>query len=199
MFQIFSSISKVKDFWTSHGFGILLVICIGFILVFALINLILKRKGTTDKFALSLLNKNNDSDITQYYQDQTPYTYNPSIQPYQQQPYQQQHQTNYTGMIGDTMKTMQPVYDATASIGIAYSIFSTVMATIICSIGIFTSACAKQVKRRRTTIINNLRNIFNLQTSANPVIVFIHFHFFIRQTIISTKFCQINNFLPLPH
>jgi hypothetical protein len=59
-------------------------------------------------------------------------------QQYQQQPNQfQQPQTNYNGMIGDTMKTMQPVYDASASIGIAYSIFSTVIATIICSIGIF--------------------------------------------------------------
>lgn len=59
-------------------------------------------------------------------------------QQYQQQPNQfQQPQTNYNGMIGDTMKTMQPVYDASASIGIAYSIFSAVMATIICSIGIF--------------------------------------------------------------
>jgi hypothetical protein len=87
MFQIFSSISKVKDFWTNHGFGIIFVICIGFILVFAFLNLILKRKGTADKFALSLLNNNNNNDLTQYYQDQdpTPYTYNPPIQ--QQQVY----------------------------------------------------------------------------------------------------------------
>jgi hypothetical protein len=87
----------------------------------------------------------------QQYQQQ-PYQY--QQQPYQyqqqQQPYQQQQQTNYTGMIGDTMKTMQPVYDATASIGIAYSIFSTVMATIICAIGIYVGFWVKNLDASKT-------------------------------------------------
>ena len=45
-------------------------------------------------------------------------------------------------MIGDTMKTMQPVYDVTASIGIVYAIFSAVMATIICGT-IIEATCSK--------------------------------------------------------
>ena len=67
------------------------------------------------------------------YQDQQPqYQYQ---QPqYQQQP---QQQNNYGAMIGDTMKNMQPVYDATAMIGIAYAIFTTIIATIICSFLIY--------------------------------------------------------------
>jgi len=76
------------------------------------------------------------------YQYQQPYQYQPQMQ--------QQQQTNYTGMIGDTMKTMQPVYDATASIGIAYSIFSTVMATIICSIGIYVGFWVKNLDASKT-------------------------------------------------
>jgi hypothetical protein len=47
------------------------------------------------------------------YQPQPQYQYQQQPQ-YQYQPQQPQQQTNYTGMIGDTMKTMQPVYDATA-------------------------------------------------------------------------------------
>ena len=90
--------------------------------------------------------------MQQPYQQQ-PYQQQPyQQQQYQQQPYQyqQQQQTNYTGMIGDTMKTMQPVYDATASIGIAYSIFSTVMATIICSIGIYVGFWVKNLDASKT-------------------------------------------------
>ena len=67
---------------------------------------------------------------------------------YQQQ-YQQQP-TNYNGMIGDTMKTMQPVYDTTASIGLVYSIFTTVMATIICGFAIYGGFWIKNMNADKT-------------------------------------------------
>jgi hypothetical protein len=87
----------------------------------------------------------------QYQQPQQPNQFQ-QFQQFQQQPNQfQQPQTNYNGMIGDTMKTMQPVYDASASIGIAYSIFSAVMATIICSIGIFIGFWVKNLNSDKSS------------------------------------------------
>ena len=81
------------------------------------------------------------------YQNQYPNQYQNQNQ-YQQQ--QQEQPTNYTGMIGDTMKTMQPVYDATASIGIAYAIFSAVMATIICGFAIYGGFWVKNINADKT-------------------------------------------------
>ena len=75
------------------------------------------------------------------YQQQYPNQYQ---QQYQQQP------TNYNGMIGDTMKTMQPVYDTTASIGLVYSIFTTVMATIICGFAIYGGFWIKNMNADKT-------------------------------------------------
>jgi hypothetical protein len=72
----------------------------------------------------------------------------------QQQPnqyqYQQQHQQQSKSMIGDAMNNMQPVYDATATIGIAYSVFSTVIATIVCSIAIFVGVWVKNLNKDKT-------------------------------------------------
>jgi hypothetical protein len=53
-------------------------------------------------------------------------------------------------MMGDTMKNMQPVYDATASIGIAYAIFSAIMATIICGFVIYGGFWVKNINANKT-------------------------------------------------
>jgi len=53
-------------------------------------------------------------------------------------------------MIGDTMKNMQPVYDATAMIGIAYAIFTTIIATIICSFLIYFGVWIKNMDADKT-------------------------------------------------
>ena len=93
----------------------------------------------------------------QYEQQQPQYQYQYPNQ-YQQPPqyqYQQppQQTTNYTGMIGDTMKNMQPVYDASAAIGIAYAIFSAVMATIICGFVIYFGVWVKNMNSDKTGYI----------------------------------------------
>ena len=53
-------------------------------------------------------------------------------------------------MMGDAMNNMQPVYDATATIGIVYSVFSTVVATIVCSIAIFVGVWVKNLNNDKT-------------------------------------------------
>ena len=90
-------------------------------------------------------------------QYQQPEYHQPQYQQTQYQPqYQQQYQqpqqptTNYSGMMGDTMKNMQPVYDATASIGIAYAVFSAVMATIICGFAIYGGFWVKNINADKT-------------------------------------------------
>ena len=90
------------------------------------------------------------------YQNQYPNQY-PNQNQYQNQypnqnQYQNQYQnpTNYNEMIGNTMKTMQPVYDVTASIGIVYAIFSAVMATIICGIAIYAGVWVKNMNSDKT-------------------------------------------------
>ena len=85
----------------------------------------------------------------QYPQQQYPQQQYPQQQ-YQNQYQQQEQPTNYTGMIGDTMKTMQPVYDVTASIGIAYAIFSAVIATIICGFAIYGGFWVKNMNADKT-------------------------------------------------
>ena len=80
------------------------------------------------------------------YQYQQPPQYQYPNQ-YQQPP---QQTTNYTGMIGDTMKNMQPVYDASAAIGIAYAIFSAVMATLVCSFVIYFGVWVKDMNSDKT-------------------------------------------------
>jgi hypothetical protein len=83
----------------------------------------------------------------QQYQNQYPQQY---PQQYQNQYQYPQQPTNYNGMIGDTMKTMQPVYDVTASIGIVYAIFSAIMATIICGIAIYAGIWVKNLNADKT-------------------------------------------------
>ena len=71
-------------------------------------------------------------------------------QPIQQNQYYQQQPHQQNSMIGDAMNNMQPVYDATATIGIAYSIFSAVIATIICSIAIYVGVWVKNLNKDKT-------------------------------------------------
>jgi hypothetical protein len=91
-------------------------------------------------------------DPQQQYPNQYPNQYPQQQYPQQQysNQYPQQQPTNYTGMIGDTMKNMQPVYDATASIGIAYAIFSAVIATIICGFAIYGGFWVKNINSDKT-------------------------------------------------
>ena len=84
----------------------------------------------------------------QYPQQQYPQQQYP--QQYPQQQYPQQQQTNYTGMIGDTMNAMQPVYNTTATIGIVYSVFSAVIATIICGFAIYGGFWIKNMNSDKT-------------------------------------------------
>ena len=81
----------------------------------------------------------------QQYQQQYPNQYQQQYpNQYQQQP------TNYNGMIGDTMKTLQPVYNTTATIGIVYAIFSAVMATVICGFAIYGGFWVKNMNSDKT-------------------------------------------------
>ena len=48
------------------------------------------------------------------------------------------------------MKTMQPVYNTTATIGIVYTIFSAIMATIICSFAIYGGFWVKNMNSDKT-------------------------------------------------
>jgi hypothetical protein len=103
MFGILSKISKMKDLWVNHGFEVLLVLCVGFLIVFALFNWISRKKGTADKFAMSLLGKYDDygyddSDYPQYPQQQYPQQQYPQQQYHQQQHPQQQHPQQSTNV-----------------------------------------------------------------------------------------------------
>ena len=64
--------------------------------------------------------------------------------------YSNQYPNNNNGMFGDAMNHMKPVYDVTASIGIAYAIFSAVMATIICSFMIYFGVWIKNINSENT-------------------------------------------------
>ena len=75
---------------------------------------------------------------------------NQQYQQYPNQQYQQYQPANYNGMVGDTMKTMQPVYDVTATIGIAYAIFSTVIVTIISVFVIYFGVWIKNMNAEKT-------------------------------------------------
>ena len=48
------------------------------------------------------------------------------------------------------MKTMQPVYNTTATIGIVYSVFSAIMATIICGFAIYGGFWVKNMNSDKT-------------------------------------------------
>lgn len=57
MQSIFSVISTVKDMWKLKSFELVFGACLVFLVLFAIYNILFKKKGTTDKFALSVLDR----------------------------------------------------------------------------------------------------------------------------------------------